>query len=381
MASPGRARTLLSGNEAVARGALDAGCSFYAGYPITPSSEIMDIMARELPARGGVFIQAEDELAAINMVIGASWAGARAMTATSGPGFSLMQEGIGYAVMTETPLVVVDVMRVGPATGQAAKPAQSDLMQARWGRHGDQYVPVLAASDQQEAYDLVIKAFDIAERLRTPVVLLSDEFIAHGRGVVYVWERPPEVSSRRRPTSRDEPPFYSEDPRTPPPMPPLGEGFSVMVTGSTHDGRGLRDTSSYEVHWRLVTRLKEKIWGNIGEVFMAETEDLGDPRVAIVCFGSVCRSAREAFKRLGREGVGVRLVKLTTLWPMDYRFLEKTLGSMDHVVVPEMNLGQLVYDIATIVGWDRVVSINRVGGGVPIYPSEIAGVVKRLVGV
>jgi len=373
------ARLLLSGNEAVGRGALDAGCTFYAGYPITPSSELMHFMARELPKRGGIFVQAEDELAAINMVIGASWAGARAMTATSGPGFSLMQEGIGYAVMTETPLVVVDVMRAGPATGQAAKPAQGDLMQARWGRHGDQYVPVLAPSNQQEAYDLTVEAFRIAEELRTPVILLSDEFIAHGRSVVEVPDRPPEIQPRRRPRSPSEPPFDSEDPRIAPPMPSLGEGFNIMVTGSTHNGWGWRDTNSFEVHFKLVKRLKEKIWGNIGRLFRAEVyEGSGGSRAAIVCYGSMCQPSIEAFRRLSSEGYHVKLVKLLTVWPLDYKFLAEQLSVADFVVVPELNLGQLIYDVSAVVGFDRAVGVNKVGGGIPVYPSEIVNVVKKL---
>jgi len=375
-----RVKTFLSGSEAVARGALDAGCNFYAGYPITPSSEIMYIVASELPRRGGIFIQAEDELAAINMVIGASWAGAKAMTATSGPGFSLMQEGLGYAVMTETPLVVVDVMRVGPSTGQAAKPSQGDLMQARWGRHGDQYIPIFAASNQQEAYELTIRAFTVAEELRTPVVLLSDEFVTHGRGVVLVYKDPLEIPSRRRPVTPNELPFHSENPRIPPPMPPLGEGFNILVTGSTHDGRGMRDTSSFEVHWKLVTRLKEKIWGNLGKLFMAEVRECGEPRVAILCYGSTCCSAKEAFRKLAGEGFGVKLMKLLTVWPVDYTFLKKVLDNTDYVIVPELNLGQLCFDAAIAVGWERVVPLNKVGGGIPIYPSEIVESAKKLVG-
>jgi len=371
---------LLSGNEAVARGALDAGCSFYAGYPISPSSEIMHIMARELPERGGVFIQAEDELAAINMVIGASWAGARAMTATSGPGFSLMQEGLGYAVMTETPLVVVDVMRVGPATGQATKPSQGDVMQARWGRHGDQYIPVLVASNQQEAYDLTIRAFMIAEELRTPVILLTDEFIAHGKSVVLVHRNPVEIPSRRKRLEPGELPFHSENPLIPPPMPPLGEGFNVLVTGSTHDGRGMRDTSSFEVHWKLVTRLKEKIWGNLDKLFIAELWEHGEPRIAILCYGSTCWSAREAYRRLAEEGFSVKLVKLVTLWPLDYAFLRRALSDVDYVVVPELNLGQVYFDVAIAVGLEKVVPLNKVGGGIPIYPSEIVSLAMKLLG-
>ena len=373
-------RRLLSGNEAVAEGALAAGLNFYAGYPITPSSEIMHYLARELPKRGGVFIQAEDELAAINMVIGASWAGARAMTATSGPGFSLMQEGLGYAVMTETPLVLVNVMRVGPGTGQATKPSQGDVMQARWGRHGDQYVPVLAPSSPQEAYDLTIEAFAIAEELRTPVIVLTDEFVAHGREVVFLREKV-EIPSRRKPQGR-EPPFGSPNPRVAPPMPVLGEGFHVLVTGSTHNEWGYRDVHSFETHFKLVTRLKEKIWGNIDRLFRYEVvEPCGEARVVLFCYGSTYRSCREACRRLCSEGISTKVFRPITLWPMDYDTLEKHLADVDLVVVPELNLGQLVYD-AMIAVRDRrrVLPVNKVGGGVPIYPSEIVASVKKFLG-
>jgi len=211
-----------SGNIALAEGALAAGVDFYAGYPITPSSEIMEHMARELPKRGGVFLQAEDEIASIFMLIGASWADAKPMTATSGPGFSLMQEGLGIAVMTETPLLVVDVMRVGPGTGQASKAAQGDLLQARWGRHGDQIIPVFAPSSAQDCFDLAIFAVNTAEKLRTPVILLSDELLAHTWEAVEVPEEV-ERAERRRPAGK-EPPFGSEDPAFLPPCPAWGKG-------------------------------------------------------------------------------------------------------------------------------------------------------------
>ncbi|HIE55017.1 MAG TPA: 2-oxoacid:acceptor oxidoreductase subunit alpha, partial [Chromatiaceae bacterium] len=325
------------------------------------------LMAEELPRVGGVFVQAEDELAAINMVIGASWAGLKAMTATSGPGFSLMQEGIGYAVMTETPLVLVDVMRAGPATGQATKAAQGDLMQARWGRHGDQFLIVLAPMSPQEAYSLIIEAFNISEMLRVPVVFLMDEFIGHGREVVYR-HGAGRIVERRRP-SNHEPPFGSNEPSIPPPMPRLGEGYYVLVTGSTHDEWGYRDVHSYETHYKLVARLKEKIWRNLDKIFMYEV--VGDPgkaEKAVVCFGSTCRSAKQAIKGLDK----VVLIRLVTVWPINYELLGKLLANVDRVVVPELSLGQLIYDVKQVVDTDvEVIGVNKVGGGIPIYPSEI----------
>ncbi len=371
-------RELITGNEAVAEGALAAGCNFFAGYPITPSSEIMHYMARELPRRGGVFIQAEDELAAINMVVGASLAGAKAMTATSGPGFSLMQEGIGYAVMVEAPLVLVDVMRAGPGTGQATKPAQGDLMQARWGRHGDQYLVVLAPSTPQEAYDLTAEAFNIAELLRVPVVVLSDEFIGHGREVVEL--REVKVISRRTEAEEGEVPFDSKDPSKAPPLPPLGSGHYLLITGSTHDGRGYRDVHSFETHYRLVKRLKDKVWLNKDKLPKPEFVGDEEPDVLIVAYGSVARSAKAAIRLLKGEGIKSALIRLKTLWPLDPNDLIKYVSKAPKlIVVPELSLGQLVIDVERAFKplGSKVMHYGKVGGGVPIYPSEIIDFIMK----
>lgn len=363
-------RKFWSGNIAVAEGALAAGVDFYAGYPITPSSEIMEHMARELPKKGGVFIQAEDEIAAIFMLIGASWADAKPMTATSGPGFSLMQEGLGIAVMTETPLLVVDVMRAGPGTGQASKAAQGDLLQARFGRHGDQIIPVFAPSSVQECFELTVFAVNVAEKLRTPVVLLSDELLAH------TWEEvgvPKEVerAERRRPSGR-EPPFGSEDPRIPPPMPRLGEGFGILMTGSTHDPWGFRRTSDPETHRALVTRLWEKIWLN--RDWLCRYEPFGPERaeVGIVAYGSAARSALGARELLsGRVEVGVLV--LQTLWPIPEEPIRELAERVRFILIPELSLGQLIFDVERIVaGHTKVLGFSKVGGGVPIYPEELA---------
>ena len=374
-------RLLLTGNEAIAEAALAAGCNFYAGYPITPSSEIMHYMARELPRRGGVFIQAEDELAAINMVIGASLAGAKAMTATSGPGFSLMQEGIGYAVMVEAPIVVVDVMRAGPATGQATKPAQGDLMQARWGRHGDQYTVVLAPWSPQEAYELTVEAFNIAEELRVPVIVLSDEFIGHGREVVEVPERI-EVKSRRTELAPGEAPFDSRDPRMAPPLPPLGAGYNLLITGSTHDSWGYRDVHRYETHYRLVRRLRDKVWLNIDKLQRIEAYGDEDPEVLFIAYGSAARAAWAAVDELRSRGVRARILRPVTLWPLDPRTLWELGGEPNAVIVPELSLGQLVLDVERTYNplEYRVIHYGKVGGGVPIYPSELVRLALEVIG-
>jgi len=371
----------LSGNEAVAKAALDAGLKFYAGYPITPSSEIMHYLARELPRKGGMFIQSEDELAAINMVVGAALAGVKSMTATSGPGFSLMQEGLGYAVMVEAPIVIVDVMRAGPGTGQATKAAQGDVMQARWGRHGDQVVVALAPSSPQEAYDLTVKAFEVAWGLRVPVVVLSDEFVGHGREVVEMPDEVKEPEPGWGPEDYDKPPFGSEDPKKPPPLPPLGEGYDLLITGSTHDEWGYRDVHSFETHFKLVKRLREKVLGNIDKVFMYEYFGDDEADILIVAYGSMSRPAKTAVRRLQAEGFSAGLLKLKTLWPMNYEVLKSYVKDARVVIVPELNLGQVVYDIKIVAGDDTVVvPINKVGGGVPIYACEIVDEAQKVWG-
>ncbi len=359
-----------SGNIAIAEGALKAGVSFYAGYPITPSSDLMEYMARELPKRGGVFIQGEDELASINMVIGASIAGAKSMTATSGPGYSLMQEALGLAVMLEVPLVVVNVTRLGPSTGQATKSGQGDLMQARWGRHGDQYTVVYTASTPEEAFMTSIRSFNTSEKLRVPVTFLIDELTAH------LWEtvRIPDniVVINRRWTDKKETFFDSPEYRRAPPMPILGRGLNVLYTGSTHDGYGYRKTQDAAIHRKLVERLKEKIIGNLEELFRYEIYGEKDHcEVGIITFGSVARSARDAVDVLNARGIKASILNLLTLWPIDYSLLKRFSDKSDVLIVPEMNLGQLIYDVYQVREKENVYPYNKVGGGEPIYPNEL----------
>ena len=365
-------RIFWSGNIAAAEGALKAGCKFFAAYPITPASDLMIYMAQHIVRMGGVFVQAEDEIAAINMVIGASWAGVKAMTATSGPGFSLMQEGIGYAVMTETPLVIVDVMRAGPATGQASKAAQGDILQARWGRHGDQAVVVYAPSTPCEAYLLTIEAFNTAEELRVPVIVAYDELVAH------TWESfdvPESITVKNRVYAKPgDKPFDSDDPRKAPPMPKLGEGFNVLVTGSTHDAYGYRFTASHEIHNRLVRRLVGKVILNANKLFKYEELFYSSkPNILIVSYGSSARNAIIAAQTLQKEGVkDVGVLKLKTLWPLDEGYLRSILSFSKKVLVVEMNLGQLYYDIERLAPREcKVELVSKIGGGIPIYPEEI----------
>ena len=368
-------RRFWTGNIASAEGALRAGCNFYAGYPITPSSDLMEYMARELPKRGGVFIQGEDEIASINMLIGASIAGAKAMTATSGPGFSLMQEGIGLAVMLEVPLVIVDVMRLGPATGQATKSGQGDLMQSRWGRHGDQVLVVYAPSSVKEAFLLTIKAFNTAESLRTPVVVLLDELIGHLWEVIDV---PEDIEVVERVWGSEPGAFFdSEVPENPPPMPKLGVGLNVLYTGSTHDGYGFRKTQDPDAHNKLVRRIHRKIYGNLDRIFIYDYHGEDAPDILFITFGSVSRPATEAVDILNSDGYRVGILKLMTLWPIDYTALKSFVNKSQIVIVPEMNLGQLIHDVK-MVGGDKVYGFNKIGGGIPIYSSELVGYAKEV---
>jgi 2-oxoglutarate ferredoxin oxidoreductase subunit alpha len=361
------------GNVACAEGALAAGCSFFAGYPITPQREIMERMAARLPKLGGVFIQVEDEVAAVNSLVGASWAGAKAMTATSGPGFSLMQEGIGYLIMTETPAVIVDVQRLGPATGQATKCGQGDVMQARWGRHGDQALVALCPNSSQEMFDLTVEAFNLSERLRCPVLLMADEVVAHLRERVEV--PPPDrvvVEGRRRPSSLDEAPFGSARPDGVPPMPLLGEGFNVLVTGSTHDEYGLRHTASAMVHRRLVSRLVRKIMDRADELAEVEVRGLEEADVGVVSYGCTSRSVYRAVRMAEARGVKVGHVRLKTLWPFPSKPVRALSEAVKAIVVPELNLGQMCLEVERVAAEPcRVIPLNKVGGGLVITPDEV----------
>jgi len=365
----------LQGNEACAEAAIAAGCRFFAGYPITPASEIMEYLAERLPKKGGVVMQMEDEMASLAAVIGASWAGAKAMTATSGPGFSLMQELIGYAFMTETPCVIVDVQRTGPSTGQATKCAQGDVMQSRWGTHGDYASIVLSPNSVQEMFELTIRAFNLAETYRTPVVLLADELIAHMRETVEIPSANIEIVDRKKPKRGDTAFFGSEEI---PPMPSVGEGYNVAVTGSTHDEYGIRYTADPEVHRRLVQRLVYKIIGNADKIIDVEAHNVKNCEVGLVSFGCTSRSVYEAVEMAREEGIRVGHVRLRTIWPFPEKIVEAMARNAKTIIVPEMNLKQIFYEVdRTVKGLARVVSINKIGGGELITPEEVLSEIRR----
>jgi len=348
----------IQGDEAAAMGAVFAGLSFLGGYPITPASEVAEVVARELPNVGGFYVQFEDEIASISAVVGAAWSGARSMTATSGPGFSLMQEAIGYACMTETPCVIVDVQRSGPSTGQATLPAQGDVMQARWGTHGDHEIIALAPSSAQECFDLIIHAFNLAEEYRTPVIFLMDGEIGHLRERVVF----PDPGAVRRAERRKAGPgtavFGGE---TVPPMMEFGEGGFVHVTGSTHKEDGMRDVQTQRVHDRLVRRLVHKIESARERIAMVENDAQEGAKVGVLSYGATARPARGAVLRARAEGRRVGLFRPITIWPFPITQVREACRGLDTLIVPEMNLGQLAREVERIVDC-AVVPLSKIGG-------------------
>jgi len=369
----------IQGDEAIARAAILAGCRFYAGYPITPASEIFEAMSIYMPLVDGVSIQMEDEIGSIAAVVGASWAGAKSMTATSGPGFSLMMENLGYAIMTETPLVLVNVQRSGPSTGQPTLAAQGDLMQAIWGTHGNHSLIVLAPATVQEAFDMTIKAFNLAEKYRTPVILLTDAEVGHMRERVYA-PHPDELELiyRKLPANEEEAkyPFGDIHGDLVPPMPVFGKGHHTYVTGLTHDEKGRPKTVESEIHEKLIKRIVEKIEKNKKDIVDYEVYGLEDAEIVIIGFGIVTRSAMRAVKELRKKGIKAGLLKLNVLWPFDFELIERIAEKAGKIYVVEMNLGQLYHMVKEGAnGKAPVELIPKIGGEIHT-PKEIIDRIK-----
>jgi 2-oxoglutarate/2-oxoacid ferredoxin oxidoreductase subunit alpha len=367
-----KAQRLVQGNEACAHAALYAGCSFYAGYPITPSSEIMEILAQEMPARGGVFVQMEDEIASMSAVIGAAWGGARAMTATSGPGFSLMQEGLGYASITETPCVIVDCQRWGPSTGQPTKTAQGDVMQAIWGTHGDHPVVVLTASHVRDIFEATVRAFNIAEEYRVPVVLLLDEVVSHMRENIH-WPEPGELAVYERQQPDDLSTFkpFEEDAT----FLPLGRGVRFNVTGMAHTAEGFPVQG--EAAGRQLERLIGKIQNRVRELAAYQGRYLDDARLLILSYGITSRASAAAVDLLRSRGVAAGLLDLKTLWPFPDFLVEDLASRMEGILVPELNMGQIVREVSRAAGGRCPVQrLGRVDGHL-IAPEQICAAAMR----
>jgi 2-oxoglutarate ferredoxin oxidoreductase subunit alpha len=328
----------MMGDEACAEGGIAARCGFYAGYPITPASEIMIQMSTRLPETDGVFVQMEDEIGSMAAVIGASWGGVKSMTATAGPGFSLMMENIGYACMTETPCVVVDIQRAGPSTGQASRPGSGDVMQAKWGMHGGPEIIALAPWSVQEMYDLTIRAFNLSERFRVPVILLGDAIVGHLRESFQV---PETVDLFDRVKMPGEPPFGTDEEDGVPPMPSFGEGEKLLITGSTHNRYGIRKTADPDVHERLVRRLSRKITAHLDEITDYALYDADDAQRMVIAYGSTARSALWAVREARQKGEKVGLLRLKSIWPFPGKLVQEWGTRCEEFIVAETNLGQL----------------------------------------
>ena len=364
---------LMQGNEAAVEGAIAAGMRFFAGYPITPSTEIAEGCAQRLPQLGGRFIQMEDEIASIAAVLGASAAGMKAMTATSGPGFSLMQENIGYGAMAEIPCVIVDVQRAGPSTGLATKPSQGDYMQARWGSHGDRPVIALSPSSVLETYTLIIRAFNLAEKYRTPVIFLMDEIIGHMREGV-VLPKPSELIINHRKMSFHDGAhkrcYFVPEGEFVPAMKPFGRGERYNITGNAHDESGFPSNSS-TVAGKLCARLLNKVEQNVDDITRVDEYAMDDAETAIVCYGGTARAVMAAVLEVRARGRKVGMFRPVTVWPFPERQLRERLPQLQRILMVEHNHGQMLLEVQRVVGGALPVDfLGRIDGTV-ITPQEI----------
>lgn len=370
---------LIMGNEACAEGAIAAGVRFFAGYPITPASEIAEIMAFRLPQVGGCFIQMEDEIASITAATGASLGGMKAMTASSGPGLSLMQEAIGCAAIMEVPLVIINVQRGGPGIGNI-QPSQGDVMQARWGPHGGPQLIALAPSSVKECFDLTVKAVNLAERFRVPVMLLSDASVGHIREKIVLPDSVEEVK-RRRPTvpSEDFNTYDTDEPDGVPPMADLGTAYRSHITSFMHHKTGLPAWTDLEVTDTLIRRLCNKIQWHLDEVLLLERYDLEDAEVVVVAYGSTARPAKAAVAMARNEGIRAGMLKLLTIWPFPKEEIRRLSEGTKVMLVPELNAGQIKGEVErSVMGGCSVAGLNRVDGGL-ITPEQILAQLKEVI--
>lgn len=371
---------LMQGNQACVEGALAAGMEFFAGYPITPSTEIAEISAEKLPKIGGKFIQMEDEIAGISATIGAALSGKKAMTATSGPGFSLKQEGIGYGIITETPCVIVNVQRGGPSTGLPTAPAQGEIMQARWGTHGDHSIIALYPWSVKETYETTIRAFNLAEKYRTPVILLMDEVIGHMREKIEIPNKDEiEIYNRKKPTCTPEEyePYRMKEGDIVPEMADFGKGYRFHITGLVHGETGF-PSGNPSIAEESIKRLINKIEDNVDDIVDAKEYDLDDADVAVVAFGATARSARSAIENLRKDGVKAGLFRPITIWPLAEKQLKELSQKVKNIVVVEMNMGQYFQEVDRVAGKDaKVYKYGKLNGEL-ITPKEIVNFVKEV---
>ena len=379
----------MLGDHACAEGALLAGCRFFAGYPITPATEIAERMSVRLPQVSGKYVQMEDELASMNAVLGASWAGVKAMTATSGPGFSLMMENLGLGVMLETPCVLVNVQRGGPSTGLPTLVGQQDMMQARWGSHGDYEIIALSPASPQELFDLTIRAFNLSERFRTPVLVMTDAEVGHMTEKVVI---PPleevEISNRPEIKRGDLEPdrfrIYRSDPDGKKgyvsPMVKAGEGYRIHVTGLTHDERGYPAMNAEANLWN-VSRIMDKINANRQEIIQVEKSKLRGAQVIVVSYGISARTSLWPIELARKEGIKVGYLRLVTVWPFPDDMIRKLAEKVDAFIVPEINMGQIRREVERCAGGNaRVIGVNKPGGDI-LDPEDVLRAIREGAGV
>jgi 2-oxoglutarate ferredoxin oxidoreductase subunit alpha len=366
------------GDIACAEGALSAGCRYFGGYPITPATEIAEWMSQRMPEIGGAYVQYEDEIASITSVIGASWTGVKSMTATSGPGVSLMLEAVGLAVMTETPLVLVNIMRGGPSTGQPTKGQQGDVMQAKWGSHGDYQIIALTPASVQEMFDQTVQAFNLSEKFRTPVFVLADETVGHMRErLVIPDEKDLKLEYRKLPTvdPSEYLPFKADDDLVPP-MALFGSKYQFYATGLTHDERGY-PSDKENIQIELITRLNEKILKNADEIIELERFMLDDAKIAVISYGTPSRSAKRAIRDAREQGIKVGLLRLKTVWPFPEKQVAQLASEVDHIIVAEQNLGQVYYMVKAFAAPTPVHLMTK-PAGMPQLPNEILGKIREI---
>jgi 2-oxoglutarate ferredoxin oxidoreductase subunit alpha len=370
----------IHGDAACAEGGIAAGCRFFAGYPITPATEVAERMARRLPEVGGVYIQMEDEIGSMAAILGASWGGVKSMTSTSGPGFSLMMENVGLGMMTETPCVVVNIQRGGPSTGLPTLVGQADVMQARWGSHGDYGCIALAPSSPQECFDLTVQAFNLSEMYRQPVFVMADEVVGHMTERVVIPRREDlKVVERTGPLQapKDYLPFESGG-GMPAAMAVVGQGYHVHVTGLTHDERGYPVITD-DVQERNIRHLVGKIRNNADKIVQVDTVGLDDAQVVVVAYGCTARVGRQAVEDLRSRGHKVGLLRLVTLWPFPSKIIRTLAGQVKAFIVPEINYGQMAYEVErTAQGKAETMLLALMGGSIHT-PEEIADAVGEYI--
>ena len=371
---------LMQGNEAAVEGAIAAGMRVFAGYPITPSTEIAEQSSLRLPQVGGHFIQMEDEISSIAAVLGASAAGVKAMTATSGPGFSLMQENLGYGAMAEIPCVIVDVQRAGPSTGLPTSPAQADYMQARWGTHGDHPVIALSPSSVLETYTLIIRAFNLSEKYRTPVIFLMDEIVGHMREGVELPNPNNLIINQRKPSFHDganKQCYFVPEGKYVPAMKPFGRGERYNITGLAHDESGF-PTNNTQIAGKLVSRLLAKVEDNVDDIVRVEEYAMDDAETAVVCFGGTTRAVMSAVLEARAAGKKVGMFRPITVWPFPEKQLKARLPQLKNILMAEHNHGQMLLEVQRVVNDGTPVSFLGKVDGTVITPAEILAKLQEM---